>query len=39
MLKLAVFALKYVDIVLNDQDNDFTFVAKVLQLVAKGKIP
>ena len=25
MLKMALFALKFIDMVVNDQDNDFTF--------------
>ena len=39
ILKLALFVQKCVDMVLNDQDNDFTFVTKVFKLVAKDQNP
>ena len=39
MLKMALFSLKCVDMVVNDQSNDFNVITKVLKLVAKGKCP
>ena len=38
MLKMALFALKCIDMVVNDQDNNFTCVTRVLKLVAKGQL-
>ena len=37
MLKMALFALRCVDMVVNDQDNDLHVVTKVLKLVTKGQ--